>query len=148
MSKMKRVPVILNAILGVLLLSLLAGWTPGTAESEPQVEEPVYQMRIYTAHEGKFEDLKTRFRDHTIRIFEKHGIESIGYWIPQPPAGDGNTLICIVSYENQAATETSWEAFVNDPEWQQVYEESNADGPIVRQAETFYMNSADFSPLP
>src|SRR5215467_11535498 len=106
----------------------------------------VYELRTYTCNEGKLEALKTRFRDHTIRIFQKHGIESIGYWIPQGEKSS-NTLIYIVSHPSVEAAKKNWAEFGADPEWQKVNTESNANGKIVQKVESVFMDPADFSKL-
>ena len=109
-------------------------------------ENRVYELRTYTCNEGKLEALKTRFRDHTIRIFQKHGIESIGYWVPQGERSS-NTLIYIVSHPSVEAARKNWKEFVTDPEWQKVDAESNANGKIIQKVESVFMDPTDFSKL-
>ena len=106
----------------------------------------VYELRTYTCNEGKLEALKTRFRDHTISIFQKHGIESIGYWVPQGEKSS-NTLIYIVSHPSVEAAKKNWAEFAADPEWQKVNTESNANGRIVQKIESVFMDPTDFSKL-
>jgi hypothetical protein len=122
----------------LLLLPLLAGVA--------LAQNRVYELRTYTCNEGKLEALKTRFRDHTIRIFQKHGIESIGYWVPQGEKSS-NTLIYIVSHPSVEAAKKNWAEFGADPEWQKVNTESNANGKIVQKIESVFMDPADFSKL-
>ena len=107
----------------------------------------VYELRTYTATPGNLDKLLTRFRDHTMRIFEKHGMTNIGYWIPADEAESGNTLIYILAHDSMEAAARSWQAFGADPEWQRVNEESNADGPILQSVVRKYMTPADFSPM-
>jgi hypothetical protein len=104
----------------------------------------VYELRTYTCNEGKLEALKTRFRDHTIEIFKKHGIESVGYWVPQDIP---NTLIYIVSHSSVEAAKKNWADFGADPEWQKVNKESNANGRIVQKVESHFMDPTDFSQI-
>lgn len=104
----------------------------------------IYELRTYTTHEGKLDDLHKRFADHTMALFEKHGMENIGYWTP---VDKENTLIYIIAHESREAAEASWEAFRNDPVWQKAYEESRQDGPIVEKVESVFMTSTDFSPM-
>jgi len=107
----------------------------------------VYELRTYTAPEGKLDALKACFRDHTIRIFKKHGIESIGYWVPQDGDRSKNTLIYIVAHPSREAATKNWAAFVADPEWKKVAAESEANGKIVTKVESVFMDPTEFSQL-
>ncbi len=107
----------------------------------------VYELRTYTCYEGKLEALKARFRDHTIDIFKRHGIESIGYWVPEDPEKSKNTLIYIVAHPSRAAAEKDWKEFRDDPEWKKVAADSEANGKIVQKVESVFMDPTDFSKL-
>ena len=108
----------------------------------------VYELRTYTCNEGKLEALKARFRDHTIEIFKRHGIESVGYWIPQDPEKSKTTLIYIVVHPSLEAAKKNWEEFRADPEWKKVAAESQKDGTILANPpESVFMDPADFSKL-
>jgi hypothetical protein len=107
----------------------------------------VYELRTYTCYDGKLEALKARFRDHTIAIFKRHGMESIGYWVPQDPEKSKNTLIYILAHPSLEAAQKNWDAFRADPEWVKVKAASEAAGPIVQKTESVYMNPTDFSIL-
>jgi hypothetical protein len=108
----------------------------------------VYELRTYTCNEGKLEALKARFRDHTIEIFKRHGIESVGYWIPQDPEKSKTTLIYIVVHPSLEAAQKNWAAFRADPEWQKVSAASEVNGKILAKSpESVYMDPADFSKL-
>ena len=108
----------------------------------------VYELRTYTCNEGKLEALKARFRDHTIEIFKRHGIESVGYWIPQDPVLSKTTLIYIVVHPSLEAAKKNWTAFRDDPEWKKVAADSEKDGKILAKApESVFMDPADFSKL-
>ena len=78
-------------------------------------ESRVYELRTYTCFDGKLDALKARFRDNTIRIFKKHGIESVGYWVPEDERSK-NTLIYILAHPSLEAAQKNWEAFHADPE--------------------------------
>lgn len=106
--------------------------------------EKVFELRTYTTNEGKLDDLHDRFANHTVELFEKHGMENIGYWTPSDKE---NTLIYIVAHDNMEAAEASWEGFRNDPDWQAAYAASREDGPIVVNVESVFMTSTDYSPL-
>ena len=88
----------------------------------------VYELRTYTCNEGKLETLKTRFRDHTIEIFQRHGMESVGYWVPQDGERSKTTLIYIISHASREAAKANWAAFSADPEWKKVAAESEVNG--------------------
>ena len=115
--------------------------------SMPLTEEPelVYELRTYTAHEGKLDALEQRFRNHTMALFEKHGIINISYW---KPLDQPNTLIYLVAHPSQFAAATAWQAFGNDPKWQAVYAESIADGRLVENIQRTFMQQTDYSPQP
>ena len=108
---------------------------------------PVYELRTYTAADGKLEALKVRFRDHTIRIFKKHGIESIGYWVPQDGERSKNTLIYIVAHPSREEATKNWAEFAADPEWKKVSAESEANGKLVLKVESVFMEPTEFSQL-
>lgn len=106
----------------------------------------VYELRTYTCYEGKLDALKTRFRDHTIEIFRRHGMESVGYWIPQDERSK-TTLIYILAHPSREAAEKHWAEFNADPEWQKVRADSEANGKIVQKVERVFLTPADFSAL-
>ena len=107
----------------------------------------MYELRIYTINPGKAEDLHNRFRHHTLALFKRHGIESVGYFMPADPADQ--RLHFLLRYPGREAREASWKAFLADPEWQAAYKASEANGPILaRGPENFYLQLTDYSPLP
>jgi hypothetical protein len=108
----------------------------------------VYELRTYTCNEGKLEALKARFRDHTIEIFKRHGMESVGYWTPQDGPTSKTTLIYILVHPSREAATKNWEAFRNDPEWKKVSAASEVDGKILaKPPESVFMDPTDFSKL-
>ena len=123
----------------ILLLPLCAGFA--------LAENRVYEMRTYTCNEGKLETLKTRFRDHTRRIFEKHGMTNIGYWIPLDSTRSNNTLIYIIAHASREQAEKNWAEFGKAPEWQRVAAASEADGKIVEKIESVFVSPTDYSPI-
>ena len=112
----------------------------------PQAAQ-VFELRTYTAAEGKFEDLLARFRDHTLEIFVKHDMTSVGYWTPQDAPLSENTLIYLLAHPSREAAEQAWRDFGADPEWQRVAEESRRDGRLIANLERVYLNATDFSPM-
>jgi hypothetical protein len=107
----------------------------------------VYELRTYTCFPGKLDALKARFRDHTIRIFQRHGMESVGYWVPQDPEKSQTTLVYLLVHPSREAAEKNWIAFRADPEWQKVSKESEAAGRIVEKIDRVFLDPTDFSKL-
>jgi NIPSNAP len=113
----------------------------------PPSDQRIFEIRTYTTEPGKLDALLARFRDHTMKLFEKHGITSIGYWTPADEPRSQDTLIYIVAHPSRAAAEKNWEAFRNDPGWIKARDESEASGKIVNKVESVFANPTDFSPL-
>lgn len=134
-----------------------AGYALGRINPVPEAEaspladfraaDRVFELRTYTAPEGKLDDLLARFRDHTIRIFNNHNMTSVGYWLPQDSTLRGNTLVYLLAHPSRAAADQAWRDFAADPEWQRVSEESQRDGRIVTQVVRQYLDPTDFSPM-
>ena len=101
-------------------------------------------MRTYTTHEGKLEALLARFRDHTTKLFERHGMTNIGYWVPKDKP---NTLVYILAHKNVDAAKTSFDNFRKDPEWVKARDASEAAGKIVVKVESVFMDPTDFSKM-
>ncbi len=104
-----------------------------------------YEMRIYYCHPGKLPDLLTRFRNHTTKIFERHGMTNVGYWVPTD--NKDNALYYVLAYPSKEARDASWKAFGADPEWKTVASESEKNGKIVAKVTSIFMNTTDFSPV-
>ena len=111
------------------------------AASAAQAE--VYELRTYTTNEGKLPNLHARFKNHTMALFEKHGMRNIAYWVP---VDTPNTLIYILAHEDMETAPKNWRAFASDPEWQKVYAASRADGPIIANVENLFMTTTEYSP--
>ena len=109
-------------------------------------QSPCYELRIYTAHTDKLDALNTRFRNHTMRLFEKHGIHNIGYWIPTN--NDENQLYYLVSHESCEVRDQNWQDFINDEEWKIVAEASQVNGRLVANIESMLLKATDYTPIP
>ena len=107
----------------------------------------VFELRTYTAPDGKLEDLHTRFRDHTMRIFKNHGITNVAYFRPQDAPLSQNTLVYLISHQSREAAKANWAAFQQDPEWQKVANESQKNGKIVAKVESVFLDPTDYSPM-
>ena len=128
---------------------LVIGFAAGTAFSMRVTAQSarVFELRTYTAPEGKLSDLHARFRDHTMRIFQKHGMTNVGYWKPMDAPLSENTLIYLLAHPSREAAKTSWGAFVGDPEWKKVATESQVNGKIVAKVESVFLEPTDYSPM-
>jgi hypothetical protein len=123
---------------------MLAQILTATAEEKPMGR--VYELRTYTTLPGRLDALNKRFREHTLKLFEKHGMKNEMYWIPTDPKLKDNTLIYIVSHESEEAAKKSWDAFRADPEWIKARDASEVDGKIVAKVESVFTTEADYSP--
>jgi hypothetical protein len=133
------------AIAGIALAAL-AGYGMNV-EGGKNVSERVFEIRTYYAHPGKMKALHARFRDHTVQIFKKHGMTSIGYWSPADPVEAEKNLIYILAFPSREAAKKSWDDFRADPEWKKVRAESEVNGPLVAKVESVYLNPTDYSAI-
>lgn len=135
---------LLQSIPAAAMLSTLAG--ADMKEQNSGSSSTVYELRVYHSPEGKLPDLLTRFREHTMTLFEKHGMKNIAYWTPTDEPLKGKTLVYILAHPSREAATANWDAFRNDPEWISVREKSEANGKIVEKLESTFMTMTDFSP--
>jgi hypothetical protein len=133
----------MNTLLTLTAAVLFAGAT-FIAAAELK-DSRVYEMRIYHAAPGKLDALNARFRDHTVRLFEKHGIENIGYWTPID--NTNNLLIYVLRHASRDAARKSFAAFGQDPEWKAAAKASEANGKLVAKIESYFMEPTDYSPV-
>jgi hypothetical protein len=120
------------------------GVLPGEAVANAQSAAKVYELRTYVVPDDKFAALNARFRDHTVRIFNRHAMTSVGYFIPQDEAKAKNTLIYLLQHPSREAADRNWKAFGSDPEWQKVAADSGV-GPVKVTRE--FMNPTDYSAM-
>jgi hypothetical protein len=125
-----------------------AAWAsqPREKASSGPSSTTVYELRVYHTYEGKLDDLLRRFRDHTVQLFEKHGIKNVAYWTPTDDPLKGKTLIYILAHPSRDAATSNWQAFRDDPEWQSVRDKSEANGKLVEKIESTFLALTDFSP--
>ncbi|MBI3417755.1 MAG: NIPSNAP family protein [Verrucomicrobia bacterium] len=128
-----------------LIMTLLAAAACAGFSATAQAKDSrCYEMRVYYAAAGKLDELHARFRNHTLKLFEKHGITNVGYWVPiENPE---TKLIYILSYPSREAREQSWKAFMADPDWQKAYKASEVNGKLVDKVEVTFMTATDYSP--
>ena len=130
-----------------LAFTSAAVFIAGARPAQAQESGRVFELRTYTTFDGKLDALKTRFREHTIEIFQRHGMTSIGYWVPQDPPKSQNTLIYIISHASREAAKKNWAEFSADPEWKKVAAASEANGKIVSHVDSVFMDATDFSQI-
>jgi hypothetical protein len=108
-------------------------------------------MRTYTANEGKLDALNARFRDYTTKLFAKHGMTQIAYWLPtDKEKGAGTKLIYILAHDSKEAGLASFDAFRKDPDWITAKTGSEKSGPLTINpggVQSVYMRATDFSPV-
>ena len=132
------------AFVGVGMASVMAQTVPNSVAKDSRV----FEMRTYYAAPGKLEDLQARFRDHTVKLFEKHGMTNVGYWVPvdektgQP---SGNTLVYILAYPSLEARTKSWDGFRADPAWNAARNESEKNGKLLEKIESVFLKATDYS---
>ena len=134
----------------VALISVLAVAPMRAADTvKPTTTGRVFELRKYYAVPGKLDALNARFRDHTCALFEKHGMELIGFWTPtEGPEADGNRiLVYILAFPSKEAKAASWKAFQSDPDWIKAKAESEKDGKLVEKVESTLMNATDYSAI-
>ena len=142
---MKTNRIVLGAV-AVLAMCLGAFWTGASVSQEQKVNPRVYELRTYTTLPGRLPALNKRFAQHTMTLFEKHGMRNEMYWIPTDDARKDNTLIYVISHENQEAADKSWKAFQADSDWIKVRDASEVDGKILLKApERVFMRMTDYS---
>ena len=127
---------------GILAVTMILGMAAVAAAAGQ--EERIFEMRTYYAPAGRLDDLNARFRQHTLKLFEKHGMVNIGYWMPIDKPD--NKLIYVLAYPSREARDASWKAFMADPAWQAARKQTEANGPIVSKVESVLMGLTDYSP--
>jgi hypothetical protein len=130
------------------LLALVAlGTTAATERPRLDPRTALYELRTYYPAPGKAAALDARFRGHTMKLFEKHGMTNVVYWNEQAGAeGAERRLVYVLAYPDRAARDTAWKAFAADPAWRAVVAASEAEGRLVTRVDSVFMTMADYSP--
>jgi hypothetical protein len=121
-------------------------WAASPRDDAPQAATGVYELRVYHAAPGKLPELLARFREHTTKLFDRHGMKNIAYWTPVDEPEKSKTLIYILYHPSREAATANWKSFQDDPEWKSVKEKSEANGKLVEKVDSTYMTLTDFSP--
>lgn len=138
-----------HTLAAALAAAILVGWLGFGASSNALAGDPpakVYEMRTYWAPEGRLDDLNARFRNHTVKLFEKHGMTNVGYWTPID--NKENKLVYVLAFPSRDAAKKSWDAFKADPDWIAAKKESEAKGPLITKIESVFLKATDYSPEP
>jgi len=130
----------------LLQILSVAGILPAAVKTSAEpASDSVFELRIYHAAEGKLPDLLKRFREHTTKLFDKHGLKNVAYWTPTDDPAKSNTLIYFLAHPSREAASANWKAFQADPEWIEVKEKSEANGKLVDKVDSTFMTKTDFS---
>lgn len=128
-------------VLAATAATLIGGAVSLTEADEHQ--NTIYELRTYYTHPGKLDALQARFRDHTVKLFEKHGMTNVGYWVPT--ANEKQILIYLMAYPNRESRDASWKSFLADPEWKAAYAKSTEDGKLVRKVDKVFLHPTNYS---
>jgi hypothetical protein len=131
----------------LVAFGMVVGGFTRDAVVQAQDANRVFELRTYTAPDGKLGELHARFRNHTLRIFQKHGMTSVIYLAPQDAPASQNTMAYLLAHKSREAAKESWAAFAKDPEWQKVSQESQVNGKIVAKVESVFFDPTDYSPI-
>jgi hypothetical protein len=137
-----RFKVLFASFAVVCVAAFIAGYSVG---HEGKASGRVYELRTYTTLPGRLPALNKRFAEHTLKLFEKHGMKNEMYWVP---TDEDNKLIYVVSHESREAADKSWKGFREDAAWKAAASASEADGKIVEKVERVWMKLTDYSPKP
>ena len=144
----RKMIVLAAVVLGAATFGATVALRPAAAVAQEKKAERIFELRTYTAAEGKLDALNARFRDHTNKLFVRHGMEIIGFWTPtDEKKGAGNTLIYILAHQSKEAAAKSWKDFRDDPDWKAALAASEKDGKLTTKVESVFMKPTDYSPM-
>jgi NIPSNAP len=123
---------------------------PPTVAPSPSLtkDSRCFEIRTYYTMPGKLEELHARFRNHTMKLFKKHGMEVVGFWgATDKEKGSENTLVYVMAFASREARNKAWQAFVADPEWEKVRSESEKNGKLLEKIDSVILMATDYSPI-
>ncbi len=126
------------------LIGIGAAIAVAAQSSAADKDSRVYEMRVYYAAPGKLDALNARFKNHTLKLFEKHGLTNIGYFVPVD--NKENKLVYFISAPSKEARDKSFKEFIADPEWKKAAAESENDGKLVNKVDSTFLTLTDYSP--
>lgn len=147
---MKRHVIRILGAVALLAIGYVAGRASGSDLAAAAAQQPgtrVFELRTYTTHPGKLDALNARFRNHTVKLFEKHGMTNVVYTTPMDAPQSQNTLIYLLAHKSREAAKASFDAFRSDPDWVKARTESEAAGPIVIKVDSVFLTPTDYSPM-
>lgn len=146
MSSLSRLALGLSGFLFVASIVVLL--VAPRASASKAAPDRVFELRTYVTEPGRLDALNKRFREHTTALFAKHGMENIGYWVPEDEKdGKANTLIYVLAHKSRDAAKESWAAFQADPDWKKAREASEKDGKIVAKVTSVFLDPTDYSAI-
>jgi NIPSNAP protein len=140
---------VLSLMLGGLIGAVVVGsLSNGFAEQgDKKVDARVFEIRTYYANPGKMEALHARFRNHTNKLFQKHGMTLVGFWSPTDAKDAEERMIYILAFPSKEAADKAWKGFREDPEWIKAKADSEKDGVLVKKVDSTYLKATDYSPI-
>jgi hypothetical protein len=107
-----------------------------------------FELRTYHAAPGKLEELHARFRNHTMKLFQKHGLEVVGFWGPtDKEQGSENTLVYLLAFPSREKRDQAFRSFGADPEWQKAKSDSERNGRLVEKVDSLILMATDYAPV-
>lgn len=123
----------MKKLLTVILTMLISA----SVFAQQGIKSKYFEMRTYTAADGKMPELIQRFQNHTLKIFKKNGIENVAYFISEE--NPDKTLTFIIGYPDQASRDVLWNKFAQSKKWQKVAKASEANGKLVQKVDQTFM---------
>lgn len=111
------------------------------------MSDRIFELRTYLANPGKLAALQQRFREHTLGLFDRHGMEVVGFFTPTDGQNADRTLIYVLAFENRAAADRAWKDFRSDPDWIKAKADSEVDGVLTERVDSVFLDPTDYSPL-
>lgn len=130
-----------------LIVGLVLGAGLGSLRAASPAAARVFEIRTYHTFPGRLDALNKRFREHTMKVFEKHGMTNVAYWTFEDSPAKESTLIYVISHPSREAAAKHWDEFRNDPEWKAIAADSEKDGKIVEKVDSVFVDATDYSPL-
>jgi NIPSNAP len=140
-------PAVKRLILSVAIVLVTCVTAPADEPTKSAAEARVFELRTYYANPGKMAALHARFRDHTTKLFEKHGMTVVGFWSPIDKDKSEEVLVYLLAFPGKEAADKAWKAFREDPDWKKVKADSEKDGPLVKKIESVFLTPTDYSKL-
>jgi hypothetical protein len=109
------------------------------------MDHRTFELRTYFVHKGKMEAVNARFKNHTNKLLEKHGMQLIGFWTDAKEPE--RKLIYLVGHKSKEGADASWKAFQQDPEWIAASKKSEENGPLVEKIDRVWLNPTDYSAI-